>query len=98
MAKQTTGGNAGEQQPGAGGENAGAAGDQAPKENAPKEKPIKLEACAAELRSSAPTAQDMFGSFMLSAATRNMPAGEIADTAERLTNMWLERKGKFAAK
>jgi hypothetical protein len=93
MAKQTTGENAGEQQPGAGGENAGAAGEQAP-----KEKKVKLEACTAELRSSAPTARDMFGSFMLSVATRNMPAGEIADTAERLTNMWLERKGKFAAK
>jgi hypothetical protein len=90
MAKQTTGEGAGEQQPGAGQENAG--GDKKP-----KEKEVKLEACA-ELRRFAPDAEEMFGRFMLAVATRNMTAGDIAETAERLTAIWKERKGKFAAK
>ncbi len=48
----------------------------------------------------ATSARDMFGSFMLAVASRNMavhqPANEIADIAERLTQAWLERKDKFA--
>ena len=66
--------------------------------------PEQIERCAAELKSCdlRPTAEEMFGRFMVSVAGRplsvHQPANEIADTAERLTAEWLSRKGKFAAK
>lgn len=64
----------------------------------------KAEPIAAELKSfdPRPTAEEMFGRFMVSVAGRplsvHQPVNEIADTAERLTAAWLERKDKFAGK
>jgi len=78
----------------------------APERAAPKDEtiPEQIERCAGELKSCdpRPTAEEMFGRFMVSVASRplsvHQPVNEIADTAERLTAAWLERKDKFAGK
>lgn len=68
-----------------------------------------VEAVAGELKRCdlRPTAEEMFGRFMVAVAGRplsvHQPVNEIGDTAERLTAErltaeWLARKDKFAAK
>ena len=97
MADETNGGQTGAGQSGAENQPPGAGQESAGGEKKPKEKEVKLEGCA-ELKRFEPDTEEMFRRFMLAVATRNMTAGDIAETAERLTVMWKERKGKFAAK
>lgn len=101
MADETNGAAAGNQT----GEGKGEATPPAADAAKPKgKKAEKAEALAGELKSCdlRPTAEEMFGRFMVSVAGRplsvHQPVNEIADTAERLTAAWLERKDKFAAK
>lgn len=101
MAEETNGAGTG----GQGGEGKGAVTPPAADAGKTKgEKADKAEAVVAELKSCdpRPTAEEMFGRFMVSVAGRplsvHQPVNEIADTAERLTAAWLERKDKFAAK
>ena len=79
---------------------------EAPGGETPKDQPKGegVEAGAGELKSCdlRPTAEEMFGRFVVSVAGRplavHQPVNEIGDTAERLTAEWLARKDKFAAK
>ena len=59
-----------------------------------------VTAAVTELRTDRPGAEEMFGRFMCAVASRplsvHQPAGEIADTAARLTEAWRERRAQFA--
>lgn len=105
MAKKQEGAGApaGDTKPPAGEEVKPEAGSQKPDPAADKPNPIEPTGQVpldGVLEVRATSARDMFGSFMLAAASRNMavhqPANEIADIAERLTQAWLERKDTFA--
>lgn len=94
---------AGDTKPPAGEEVKPDAGGPKPDPAADKPNPIEPKDPApldGVLEVKAMSARDMFGSFMVAVASRNMavhqPANEIADIAERLTQAWLERKDKFA--
>ncbi len=106
MAAKKTGADAPEgsgQKPEDGGQRSEEGGQKPEGEGQPTPRPEGGEAVkGAPLDNGGPTAEEMFGRFMVAVAGRplsvHQPVKEIGDTAERLTAEWLARKDNLATK